>query len=161
MTTSWSNIVCKNTKEGAPVFHRPLEEVTATLRTRGKTAQLRATLLGEKKPKTIMSALVSSYRKRESAGNLTASTSFLSVSTALDSTQENQELDDTSLRRKGTSGIMRVRTLNESLSISELRRSMEHRPRQSVGFDTVTIREHARILGCNPSVSAGPPMTIS
>jgi len=31
---------------------------------------------------------------------------------------------------------------------------------KSVRFDTVEIREHASILGCNPGVTSGPPLTI-
>lgn len=34
-------------------------------------------------------------------------------------------------------------------------------PQKCVSFDTVEVREHAYILGCNPGTTAGPPLSIS
>ena len=113
---------------------------------------------------TVMSALSSSLCRPESTGNLTASTSLLSLATALDSAQANEDLNDDAIMQHHSirGGIMRVQTLSESLSSSELCRSMlKRRLQPSVSFDSIEIHEHAVILGCNPSVSAGPPLTIS
>ena len=58
--------------------------------------------------------------------------------------------------------ILRVRTLAQSLASTELcRSSLGVGVRRSVGFDTIEIREHAVILGCNPGAAAGAPLTIS
>ena len=57
--------------------------------------------------------------------------------------------------------VLRVRTLAESLASNELRQSSLISERRKVGFDTIEIREHSVILGCNPGAASGAPITIS
>lgn len=59
--------------------------------------------------------------------------------------------------------ILKVATLEESINSPRLVSSNNHgdnRADHHPEFGTVEIREHAYILGCNPSVKGGPPLTI-
>lgn len=60
--------------------------------------------------------------------------------------------------------ILRVLTQKESLQLCHLKQSgliSSASPPHHVTFDTVEIRAYAIILGCNPAVTKGPPMTIN
>jgi hypothetical protein len=54
-------------------------------------------------------------------------------------------------------GCLKVRTLDDSLSNSFYSDNPE---RRSVNFSTIEVRSHPMIMGDNPSVSSGPPVTI-
>jgi hypothetical protein len=54
-------------------------------------------------------------------------------------------------------GCLKVRTLDDSLSKSFCSDDSE---RRSVKFSTIEVRSHPMIMGDNPSVSSGPPVTI-
>jgi hypothetical protein len=60
--------------------------------------------------------------------------------------------------------ILRVLTQEESLQLCHLKHSSmisSARPPHHVKFDTVEIRAYPIILGCNPAVTKGPPLTIN
>jgi hypothetical protein len=40
-------------------------------------------------------------------------------------------------------------------------KSNKNAPKKQVSFDSIEVREHAIILGDNPSVTSGPPLTIA
>eukprot|EP00565_Helicotheca_tamesis_P005343 CAMPEP_0185735972 /NCGR_PEP_ID=MMETSP1171-20130828/26579_1 /TAXON_ID=374046 /ORGANISM="Helicotheca tamensis, Strain CCMP826" /LENGTH=271 /DNA_ID=CAMNT_0028406439 /DNA_START=72 /DNA_END=887 /DNA_ORIENTATION=+ len=73
-----------------------------------------------------------------------------------------QELSKMKIRSCSTS-IMIVRTNDESLKLKSLRHSCQKRGQSkvSVAFATVEIQEYPITLGDNPSVSSGPPLTVS
>jgi hypothetical protein len=54
-------------------------------------------------------------------------------------------------------GCLKVHTHDDSLQKSYQSDELESK---RVGFSTVEVRSHAMILGDNPSVSSGPPVTI-
>lgn len=54
-------------------------------------------------------------------------------------------------------GVMRVRTLDESLHGST---QLSVSQKSNVSFDKLYVREYGMVLGDNPSVSAGPPVSI-
>jgi len=64
--------------------------------------------------------------------------------------------------QKKIRSVMRVKTLDESLHCSLHKQPLQKtKPLSlSVSFDKIHIREHAMILGDNPCVSQGPPVSI-
>ena len=62
----------------------------------------------------------------------------------------------------GPRGVMRVRTLDESLngSQSTTLSASKRSTKSNISFDKVFFREFPMVLGDNPSVSEGPPVSI-
>lgn len=58
----------------------------------------------------------------------------------------------------GRKGIMKVKTLSDSLSSSEGKVQHHSRRSNSVQFHDVSIREYNLVIGDNPSVSGGAPL---
>lgn len=92
----------------------------------------------------------------ESLGKITTSTSMLSLATVVeDGTIASSVFVDFAPLKSA----IRVPTLEMSLASTDLSTSL-YSEQRSIRFDTVEIREHAVILGCNPAVTKGPPLTI-
>lgn len=65
-----------------------------------------------------------------------------------------------SKRRVGlTRSCMTVKTLEDSLKKAQV--SKQCRNKRSISFGDIEVRSHEMILGDNPSVSKGPPVSIS
>lgn len=83
--------------------------------------------------------------------------SMATVGEAMSDALTPQTLATTGLRRSA----LRVKTQTESLSREELSHTFDADPNRHVKFDHVEVHEHNTILGCNPSVQHGPPLTIA
>jgi hypothetical protein len=100
-------------------------------------------------PEVMMAEMMKGTEKRSASqttvSTLATSASMLSMATAVDEADLSGDITEVNLPQgDGQRRILRVRTLNESLSIPDISHGVE---RRSVGFDTLEIREYGIILG--------------
>lgn len=86
------------------------------------------------------------------------SSSMLSMMTAAESTLS--DISESPKEQLPLKSPLKVRSLSESLRTEGIKRS-DSCSNKRVGFNTVEIREYRYILGCNPAVKLGLPLTIA